>query len=776
VTAARRRDTLALSILAFLPVALFFDVLAGLRCLYLRDLSNFHYPAKKILREIVLHGDFPFWNPYFSAGQPMAANPQHEVFYPLTWLILLPNYDLGFHLLIVAHVAIALFTMYALLRSMALGPVVSLLGAISYGLGGLALSTLNLLPFLFSMAWMPLSVLFARRALPERRSQIADRGSQAPPTTDNRQPTTTSQPWWRGGLLRSAIRDPRSASLAALVLAIQLLIGEPATALQTGILIGAYALWKNRVRGLAAVAAISAGALLLAAVQVLPAVDHLRDSVRANKLDIRRVASWSMPLARIGEIVNPDLLGDPVAERPGAWNGASLYPGHVVPFYFSLYIGLLLTAAPLAGIVTRARGAGLALAIIALSILLAAGDHTPLLRILYNLGIGGYLRYPEKFYLMAAFTLIVFGARTLQSLLDGDERLRKTTLALTLLALLVPGANWPLALARIGALTLLLLFLRRLPRPLVPVLLGAFLLLDLAPLYARLTPRMPADYYRRPPLIERQFPRDRTAFRIFHFGVWNIPPDAQRYFEPGPARYWAFRNALVPMTPASHDLRMVLNTDYDATALLPTDDFGRAVWALTQRRPRGWVDTIAAMSNIRYALIFRRFDWASADAKANPRNLQPLRLIEGKPYPRYYFATQVIPIHDRQDFIDKLAGGHYPKQAAFVSESAITGSPFPASPGIVRRWSERTNLARIDVDAAGPAYLVISVTPHKYWRLTIDGKPATAIITNLGYQGLPVPPGRHRIEMHYRNPLIAIGAAISALALLALLAFGVRRR
>ncbi len=730
MTDERRRDTLAVSILALLPALLFFDILAGLRCLYLRDLSNFHYPAKKILREIVLRGDFPFWNPFFGAGQPLAANPQHEVFYPLTWLILLPSYPLGFHLLIVAHVSIALVAMYALLRSMSVGRTAAVLGALSFGLGGIALASLTLLPFLFSMAWIPLTCLYARR------------------------------------YLRDAQR--RDFALAALFLGIQLIIGEPATAIQTGILLGLYALWRKRARGLAAIAVISVAALILAAVQVLPAIDLFRDSVRVHQLSLRRVAAWSMPLVRVGEILNPDLLGDPVADRFDAWHGAALYGERLLPFYFSVYIGLLLAAAAIAGILTRMRGAALALTILALSIVLAAGDHTPLLRALYDLGIGGYLRYPEKFILMAAFTLIVFGARALQSLLDGNERLRKVMIAVVVLALLIPGSNWTLAGMRVGALLLLLLFLRRLPPALIPVLLSAFLVIDLAPLFIRLTPRMPADYYSEPPLIARQFPPKRDDFRIFHFGAWHPPLEAEHYFEPRPGRYWAFRNALVPMTPASHDLRMVLNTDYDATALLPTDDFSFAVAMLAQKQQRGWVDTIAAMSNVHDAIVFRPFEPALAEARGNPRNIAPVRVIRGQPYPRYYFATEIVPIQDRSDFVDKLASGRYDKRAAFVSAQSIPSFRHSANGSVVRSWSEESTRTRIEVDAGGLSYLVMSVTPHRYWHIAIDGRPADAIITNLGFQGVVVPAGHHIVEMQYRNPLIAIGAAISIAGLLAL--------
>ena len=52
--------------------------------------------------------------------------------------------------------------------------------------------------------------------------------------------------------------------------------------------------------------------------------------------------------------------------------------------------------------------------------------------------------------------------------------------------------------------------------------------------------------------------------------------------------------------------------------------------------------------------------------------------------------------------------------------------------------------------------------------MSIDGVAATPLVTNLGYQGVEIPPGRHTVEMRYRNPLIAIGGAVSAIILLAM--------
>src|SRR6476620_771479 len=82
ISIKRRTDLLALGLLFLIATICFADVLAGINQLYMRDMTRYYYPAKQVLREIVLHGEFPYWNRDFSSGQPLAANPEHEVFYP----------------------------------------------------------------------------------------------------------------------------------------------------------------------------------------------------------------------------------------------------------------------------------------------------------------------------------------------------------------------------------------------------------------------------------------------------------------------------------------------------------------------------------------------------------------------------------------------------------------------------------------------------------------------------------------------------------------------
>jgi uncharacterized membrane protein YfhO len=144
-------------------------------------------------------------------------------------------------------------------------------------------------------------------------------------------------------------------------------------------------------------------------------------------------------------------------------------------------------------------------------------------------------------------------------------------------------------------------------------------------------------------------------------------------------------------------------------------------------------------------------------------------------HPRYYFADQLVTIRDRQDFVKKLSSGEYTDAVAFV-----TAPSFVPGRGVVHRWRETHNTAAIDVESQGRGFLVMSVTPNKYWTVTIDGRRVAPLVTNIGFQGVVVPNGRHRVEMRYRNTLAANGlrislAAIVMLAILAAIGNRVRR-
>jgi hypothetical protein len=758
----RRRDAGALAFLALVPTVLFGNVLFGSASLYVRDLAHYSYPARKVLRTILLGGHFPYWNPFISAGQPLAANPVYAVFYPPSWLILLPDYHRAFQLLILLHVYAALFGMYALLRSMRLARPAAIFGALSFGIGGLMISLTNVLPILFATAWLPLTALFTRRFLLHRQA--------------------------------------RDFALAAFFLALQLLGGEPVTALQVGIILGMYAVYRGVQqraigRHLAVIAAICFAALLLAAVQILPAVDHLRDSSRGHGMTWDAVRQWSTPPLRFAEVIQPHVLGhiDPNG-MPFYW-GAELYPGPFNPLFFSIYAGLAVAVLAMAGVFARVRGWVLFASMAAVSAILAAGDHTPLLRLLYDGGVG-LVRFPEKFLIIGVFACAVFSAHVLQHLLDGDARTRKAALvvaiAVTGIAFCVAAAtsspSWfrilfhltaeqpldaMLAMSRndwlLTALRglLLAILIRNVAHPRRAAwlaLFGAFVLVDLGSQVPALAPRIDRTYFTEAPPAARRFPAQRDEFRIFHMADWGKASNRGRqYRRISDAHYWIARNALFTHIPQTYGLRTVIDGDFDMTDLRPEQDFTASVWELAAPGgPADWLDIAMSMSNAWYVGLYR--NPKEALARGWNRDVEPVQFAEGRHWARYYFATQVVTIRDREDFVRQLRTRRFDREVAFVRAPA-----FVPARGVVRGKHEWSNGARLDVRTEGRAFLVMSVTPHKYWRVTVDGAPVTAMVTNVGYQGVVVPAGRHVVEMRYRNPLVVVGGAISVIALLALL-------
>jgi hypothetical protein len=774
----RRRELLPLVFLLLVGTVLFGDVLVGRGQLYMRDLTRYYYPTKQILREIVLRGEFPYWNRYYSAGQPIAANPEHEVFYPLTWLILLPSYDLGYRLHILLHVYIGLLGMYALLRTMQLRRAAALFGALSFGIGGLFLSYINLLPILFCAAWIPLSCLFVRRFLLQRTL--------------------------------------RNFALASLMFGVEFLVAEPTTVAQTGLLIGSYALYRawregsgrmlRSVRRVVAIGLVTAAALSVGAAQILPALDHVRDSARSRPFEFSLVSAWSLPPAKLAELVYPNILGHVAIDRVMWYWAGGLYPGMGSPFLFSIYVGIMAVALTVGGLFARLRGTTLLAVLCAMSLIFALGDHTPLLHWLYQAKLLTTIRYPEKFALLGVFAIIVYASQALDALLGGDDRVRDGALgfilATTMIAVILAcfsftptytrlfmkvwgikdlSANtrfmvgltrtdWIVASIRgIVVLTLLATAARFRQRRWWRSTLVLAAAVDLGYVTWELNPRMPRRFFDPPPMAST-LPLNRAAYRIFHEADWYGSEEiARQYFSTGNAVYWVVRNGLFPMTPAGAGVRTVMERDYDKTALIPTVDLTDSIWDVKRAGRSDWAEIFMAMSNAWFRAEYRPFAEEKKRNGGDFNNSLPIRLAETVHNPRYYFADQMVTIRSRDEFVKDLTSRSYSRRAAFVTIPSFT----PAR-GSVIGVREGANSATLDVDCQGESFLVMSVTPHKYWRAFIDDRAAPLRHVNIGYQGLVVTPGRHRIVMRYWNDDVRMGiaisiAAIGALALLTML-------
>ncbi|HLY28326.1 MAG TPA: hypothetical protein VKQ72_18405, partial [Aggregatilineales bacterium] len=98
------------------------------------DFVSFFYPMQTFIRQSVLSGVLPLWNPHQFIGYPIAGDPQAGLFYPATWLMWLVGVVRGMNLALALHVWLGAWGMAALARRFRATYMASLLAGVIYGM------------------------------------------------------------------------------------------------------------------------------------------------------------------------------------------------------------------------------------------------------------------------------------------------------------------------------------------------------------------------------------------------------------------------------------------------------------------------------------------------------------------------------------------------------------------------------------------------------------------------------------------------------------------
>jgi len=174
------RHLLNLLLLAALGLGLFHPlVLHPTQVLYTdqSDLLSLHVPRKQLLvRSWAETGELPLWNPYEFCGAPFIHDIQVAAFYPphaVLYLVGAEHVGAALSWLLVAHVILAGWCMYAYAASEGLSPTAALVSAIGYMLAGKWLLHMVWVGhyILAGLAWLPLLLLGMSRAI--RRRSLA---------------------------------------------------------------------------------------------------------------------------------------------------------------------------------------------------------------------------------------------------------------------------------------------------------------------------------------------------------------------------------------------------------------------------------------------------------------------------------------------------------------------------------------------------------------------------------------------------------------------------
>lgn len=346
--------TILVIVLSALTALFFKDVIFSNNMFVMRDLSRYFYPLRGYAFGLVKQGVVPLWNPLLFCGNPLLATHQVAVFYPVSAVYLLGNFDKAFNNFIYIHFVLAGLFMYIFLSDRKISRTGSFIGAITFAFSGYMLAVINLLASLASAAWVPITLWAFFRAREK-----------------------ASYPY---------------AMLTAAFLSCMFLAGEPAILYATSLIMVFCGLKNIRI-----LASVFIAFLLLSSVQLLPFIELIMKSDRANmSYDI--ATKWSVPPHDFLNLIFPCVTEIERCFR-GYWEKQS--------WLLAYYLGLMpLFMLPISVIFIKGKEKALIFSILVAAIILSLGKYTPIYRVLLDYLPGFRLsRYPVKFFCFVTFAL-----------------------------------------------------------------------------------------------------------------------------------------------------------------------------------------------------------------------------------------------------------------------------------------------------------------------------------------------------------------------------------
>ncbi|MBI5563698.1 MAG: YfhO family protein [Chloroflexi bacterium] len=388
-TPSRRRDLLALLLLAALTLAFFWKLAFSNLIIARGDIFTYFTPYRDFAAQAMREGRIPLWNPYLFMGAPFLANSQAGVFYPLNWPLSWLETARAINWTIVLHVFIAASGVYAFARSrLSLSIGAAFLAALSFGLGGYLGTQIEHVNQLQGLAWLGWLFLVYDWVIRDQGSGI------------------------RRGLL------------LAVVISLQLLAGHTQTVFISLISLGVYALWQMFeawrgtkhsyvlliTRYLLPVALAAIFAIALSAVQLLPTLELTRESARSGGLPMNLAVSFSLDPRLIGRALLPDYAG----AMP---EGGEFTAFFSVTALVLMVIGGLVTGQSVNRTIKRAL-----VVVAGVGVLLALGGYNPIYYLLLKVPGFDLFRAPARWIVLLVFAGSLLAGVGLDALRESIKR------------------------------------------------------------------------------------------------------------------------------------------------------------------------------------------------------------------------------------------------------------------------------------------------------------------------------------------------------------------
>ncbi|MEP6818967.1 MAG: YfhO family protein [bacterium] len=366
---------------SLLPLIYFFPATRGNLIISPDDGVIFNIPMRVVVANLIHAGYVPLWNPYMFSGMPLFGAAQAGVLFPLNWFYLIFSSPVATNLMMLSTYMLAALGAYLYARR-------------SGGSVAGAAAT--------SIIWQWSAFMVAKVG----QTNVVQ--------------TAALLPWVLWAVDRYGMTGRRRHGVVlALLVAVQIFAGHQQTFAYSFLLAAAYALvmarassGRERKSYLRSLVLLSAG-VVLAAVQILPTIELLRNSLRATA-SYDFFSSFSMPPRFVLTFFAPFIMG--------GGDGQLFRAPYVGPAFVGEYIAYVGAATIMMALValllkpdTRTKFWAL---VVVVCLALAVGRFLPLnlYKLVYYIPVLNLFRVPARHLMEVEFALAVLAGRGLTAL------------------------------------------------------------------------------------------------------------------------------------------------------------------------------------------------------------------------------------------------------------------------------------------------------------------------------------------------------------------------
>ena len=740
-------------------------------------LAQFYY-QRNLTYEMLRAGELPLWNPYIFCGMPLLAEIQTAAFYPLNFPFLFLSTALAINLSFFSHVFMAGLFTWILARSFGIGRAGALLAATAYMFGGFAMGYVfsGHLPQLISLSWTPLLLFAVQRGL------------------------------------KDEVSFSRYMILGAIVLALQLLGGHPQIAYGSlvGVAVFVFFYWPDGMalfargigRRLWLLIFVTAFGFVLAAVVLIPAAEFSSLSDRAVTKDFMFATEDSFPPEKFLTLAVPEFFGNMVNSIH--WGRASFWES-------TGFVGIAVLAfAPAAFAMSRGAGVTALGTVFLAGTLLALGRFTPIYGWLFPVvPFLGQFRNPSRFFVVSALALSILGGIGLDAFMrqGATDARKRYCIFLAGLAVCLAAATAGFYVAgkdsflwrRLVALSVF--GYENMPGAMSSRIFGnSVTALVIASVIAAI---VCISAY----LGDRSIARARTAkavilsaalFHLFHFGwplmrtadssFYTLPDELVRYLRDNlegrrvavAARVFTHHSAdrtMMYRIPNALGYEGQILGDYAAFLSAAASDGNRPETVSHTQRISDFDDPMIRLLAAKYAV--RTPD----EPRLTPGKYAPVYqsgeyVVYGIPgLPRAFLVNDVAVSHNASLTLELLDSSDFdPRTRAVLGEppehSLGEGNQLEGSAEIV---TDTPRLVEVETASSVPAVLIVLDSYYPGWKAYVDGVETSIIRADYMFRAVSLPAGDHRVTFKYCPRSFVLGAGLSVIGTLALVAFGIIR-